>query len=194
MGGSQCLILEETLGLSKEGLRTCFLPKTGPKETIALQFPRWKQFDFIRVTMSHDSLGCICPGHIPCECCPRYGQDVQLSKLSICLRYFSRILIHFGNKKYINIIQHIKRSCYQAGWVWVLSQKEITLPDPRSWGWKEIQMGLFAPLWQDVDCNIDINFIVKTCSCTSAKCKNCFCAKSNLGCLPFCVCKRKCVK
>ena len=33
------------------------------------------------------------------------------------------------------LIQHIKRSCYQAGWVWVLSHKEITLPDPRKFRW-----------------------------------------------------------
>ena len=49
------------------------------------------------------------------------------------------------------ILQHIKRCCIQVGYLWKLSECEVTIPDPKPWGWK---FGLntpyyHVPLWQD---------------------------------------------
>ena len=34
------------------------------------------------------------------------------------------------------ILQHIRRCCIQAGYLWRLAQSEIEIPDPKLWGWK----------------------------------------------------------
>ena len=33
------------------------------------------------------------------------------------------------------LVEQIKRTCYQAGWICTLCYKEIILPDPKLWGW-----------------------------------------------------------
>ena len=40
------------------------------------------------------------------------------------------------------LVEHIKRSCYQAGWICTLCYKEVQLPDPTSWGWKQTCGGM----------------------------------------------------
>ena len=91
------------------------------------------------------------------------------------------------------LIEHIKRSCYQAGWLWVLSYKKVTLPIPELFGWEKDGQGNFKPLWQRSHFKIDFMNVIKTCCCSKGTCKNCSCAKSKIQCLPFCSCRRRCI-
>ena len=87
---------------------------------------------------------------------------------------------------------NVKRSCYQSGWIWSLCHKEVIPPDPCLWGWKLTKQDSYIPRWQELENAVDISSIIKICTCSSAKCKNCFCSKHKYSCLPFCRCKRKC--
>ena len=31
--------------------------------------------------------------------------------------------------------QHVRRSCYQAGYLWQECQADLLLPEPKEWGW-----------------------------------------------------------
>ena len=85
----------------------------------------------------------------------------------------------------------MKRASYQSGWIWSLCEKEVILPDPCLWGWK-VEKEELIPKWQEIQSDINVHSLIKTCSCSSAKCKTCFCSRNNYPCIPFCGCKRKC--
>ena len=34
------------------------------------------------------------------------------------------------------LLQHVKRACYQAGYLWKEALSNIEIPDPNLWGWK----------------------------------------------------------
>ena len=86
------------------------------------------------------------------------------------------------------ILQHTKRACIQAGYLWKLSEVELKIPDPTEWGWKLTDEGSYAPLWQ-AEANIDITRIVAYCSCVKGDCSKCSCRKSSMKCLVFCKCE-----
>ena len=92
----------------------------------------------------------------------------------------------------IGMLEHAKRACYQAGWIWRHCISNTELPNPEQWGWKLVN-GQYAPLWQTLEEQVDGEVVTITCSCKSAKCKQCSCAKKGLGCIPFCKCQRKCI-
>ena len=90
------------------------------------------------------------------------------------------------------ILQHIKRCCIQVGYLWKLSECEVTIPDPKPWGWT---LGLntpyyYVPLWQDRE-TYDINKVLKICSCSKGNCSNCSCKKGGLKCLTYCKCDKQ---
>ena len=35
------------------------------------------------------------------------------------------------------LYQHTLRACYQAGYLWRQSVKELVIPDPKDWGWEQ---------------------------------------------------------
>ena len=86
---------------------------------------------------------------------------------------------------------HVRRCCYQAGWIWgnTLSQQEHMAPE--HWGWHIYQDRLFITWATTVELGTKhLSVIIRTCNCIKAKCNSCRCA--NMGCLNFCSCRRKC--
>ena len=88
------------------------------------------------------------------------------------------------------LVEHTKRSCYQAGYLWRECIENVTLPDPVLWGWCR-KNGKLVPKWQEGE-TVDILPVISTCTCKTKSCKNCKCAKVNIVCLPFCSCRRSC--
>ena len=88
--------------------------------------------------------------------------------------------------------QHVKRSCYQAGYLWQESLLDLPLPKPTEWGLKCDAMNGYAPQWLTTPLSIDLEKFVTTCSCKSGKCKQCKCAKFDMACIRMCKCDRKC--
>ena len=89
--------------------------------------------------------------------------------------------------------EHIKRACYQAGWLWQEALNNSIVQNPTDWGWI-CKDGRFVPNWQVCDDNvIDVHTDIQVCSnCKKAFCKRCKCKLSGMKCLPFCGCQRKC--
>ena len=83
----------------------------------------------------------------------------------------------------LGLIEHAKRSCYQAGYLWQESIDNVHLPDPALWGWTRHENRL-VPRWQEGDT------AVFPCSCRNNGFKNCNCVKKGTVCLSFCFCRR----
>ena len=49
------------------------------------------------------------------------------------------------------LLQHIKRACYQRGWVWRTSVLDGGLPNPEYWGWIKLDSDNVRPKWQDIE-------------------------------------------
>ena len=93
----------------------------------------------------------------------------------------------------LGLIEHTKRTCFQAGWVWVECKGNVTLPDVKQWGRQKGTEQSLIPTWQLSDQNlIDINDVIFTCTCQISRCKNCKCVRMGVTCLPFCRCQRNC--
>ena len=92
------------------------------------------------------------------------------------------------------LLLHMKRASLQAGYLWKEAEMDVTIPDPKLWGWCLDQNKLLMPQWQLLNCSISIGQLTATCSCRSKtrSCKNCKCAKENLICLRFCNCMGNC--
>ena len=92
------------------------------------------------------------------------------------------------------LLEHIKRSTYQAGWMWRECERNIVLPDPALWGWKTFseQFSRYFPRWQENESVTNIFEVLATCGCKTSICKNCKCRSMGEKCLDFCKCKRKC--
>ena len=88
------------------------------------------------------------------------------------------------------LVQHAKRSCYQAGFLWQDCLENVTPPQPTQWGWKRSE-GKLVPSWQ-IEEAFDISTVISSCSCKINACKNCKCYKNKTACLPFCSCRRTC--
>ena len=88
------------------------------------------------------------------------------------------------------IEQHVRYACIQTGYLWKLSDLELDIPNPTSWGWKWSSVSTFSyiPLWQA--CSLpDLHSLLKTCSYTKESCDNCTCKKSGMNCMKFCKCE-----
>ena len=113
------------------------------------------------------------------------------------------VSIYYPGQKYLNIddaqlkrflIQHIKRSALQPGWVWKDCESNINIPDPATWGWLCLSLNplTYCPKWYET--LVDIKKRILTCSGKSFKCDNCKCAKEKVSYTEYCGCERKCVK
>ena len=89
------------------------------------------------------------------------------------------------------LFQHLLRASYQSGWVWGNSLLLEAPPQKESWGWR-IHGGSLKFNWKTIDCYDKLVKLAVVCQCRSNKCLNCKCAKSNVKCLRFCNCSRKC--
>ena len=89
------------------------------------------------------------------------------------------------------LIEHLKRACFQGGWIWREAINNIDTPDPENWGWK-LNDGKYHPRWQNYEPDIDVLTVCQVCSCKKALCRNCKCSKLGENCLPFCGCHQKC--
>ena len=92
------------------------------------------------------------------------------------------------------LLEHIKRSAYQAGWLWRECWLNITLPNPVLWGWKtnSEDIDTFSPQWQQSAPETTIEDVLTMCGCKTDSCKNCKCGTLGEKCLAFCKCQRKC--
>ena len=92
------------------------------------------------------------------------------------------------------LIQHIKHSALQAGWVWKGCESNIDIPDPTTWEWLCLSLNplTYCPKW--CEALVDIKKCIVTCSCKSFKCDNCKCAEEKVSCIEYRCCKRKCAK
>ena len=90
------------------------------------------------------------------------------------------------------ILQHMRRACIQAGYLWKYCECELSIPSPKNWGWKLNSDSKYVPCWQEKPV-FDIQSVLKTCSCTKGICSSCSCKKSGFNCLTYCKCdKEKC--
>ncbi len=90
------------------------------------------------------------------------------------------------------LLQHVKRSCYQAGYLWQECQSDLQLPEPNEWGWGfDVKQG-FIPCWLSVLSSVDLEKFITTCSCKTGKCERCKCATADMACIRMCGCNRKC--
>ena len=87
------------------------------------------------------------------------------------------------------VLQHIKRSAIQAGYLWKMCELETSIPDPVEWGWKCLPDGSLVPLWQSEEMRIDFKELISTCSCSRGDCSKCSCKKSVMKCLTYCKCE-----
>ena len=90
------------------------------------------------------------------------------------------------------LLQHTKRACYQAGYIWQECLEDLPLPDPKLWGWHFDEVQGLIPLWLSALSPVDIETFVTTCGCKTAKCDSCKCASAGLTCIRMCVCNRAC--
>ena len=88
--------------------------------------------------------------------------------------------------------QHVRRSCYQAGYLWQECQSDLLLPEPKEWGWVFDEKQGFIPYWLSVLSTVDLEKFVTTCTCKSGKCKSCKCATADMACIRMCGCNHKC--
>ena len=91
------------------------------------------------------------------------------------------------------VVQHANRAILQAGFIWREADTDVCLPDPTTLGWR-LQNGQYLPKWQSKDSGVEgLVALTTVCSCRTAKCKSCKCAKNKLNCLPMCGCSQKCL-
>ena len=86
---------------------------------------------------------------------------------------------------------HMMRAAYQAGWIWGSCLKtNCQLPEPTDWGWTKDGV-MLLPIWTTIPV-LDYNKLFFKCSCRTNVCTHCKCKKSELNCMPFCKCLKKC--
>ena len=88
------------------------------------------------------------------------------------------------------LLEHTRRACFQAGYLWMECVSNVSLPEPTLWGWVRHE-GSLIPKWQSNEPK-DIKCVLSSCSCKTNICNSCSCAKDNLPCIPGCNCRRSC--
>ena len=85
------------------------------------------------------------------------------------------------------LLQHVKRSIYEAG-IWATSDdQQLNIPSPDRFGWKK-EDGCWVPVWLTLpEVSRSCRELVK-CSCKT-QCSRCKCAKASLPCTDLCKCK-----
>ena len=71
------------------------------------------------------------------------------------------------------LLQHTKRACYQAGYLWNECLHNVEVPDPSLWGWMKKENGEFIPCWQRVNTPRTVDSVISTCTCKSTSCQSC---------------------
>lgn len=103
--------------------------------------------------------------------------DMELSKARLSIYQTAvmggfRVLPPTPDALELHII--IKRSCYQAGWIWgnTISQQKSYLPT--EWGW-HLQHDRLAISWTRTSSlgTLLLSKLITTCKCTTAKCTSC---------------------
>ena len=89
------------------------------------------------------------------------------------------------------LLEHTRRACLQAGWLWREGKSNVAAQDPTNWGWTKSD-GKFVPKWHTLDEDTDVLKVIQVCNCKKALCKKCKCTTNNMACLPFCACQQKC--
>ena len=64
------------------------------------------------------------------------------------------------------LVQHTKRACIQAGWIWCEGFSNVDIQDPNNWGWTLVD-DKYVPKWKVVDDLKNVLNVIRTC--TSAK-------------------------
>ena len=121
--------------------------------------------------------------------------DVNENLSSLRLKYFLHRCDDNFKKiapSYSALCMHVKRACYQAGYLWAECLCDVSLPNPCEWGWMRDNEGHLAPQWLPESVSVDHGKLLVTCSCKTKKCKNCKCAKLCVACLPQCKCFGEC--
>ena len=88
--------------------------------------------------------------------------------------------------------QHVKRTIYQAGFIWAQSLvPSPNLPKPDEWGYKSSEQG-WIPYWTDLpDASSSCKELVK-CGCKKGCRQQCKCRALNLPCTSSCKCNGDC--
>ena len=127
-----------------------------------------------------------------------FSKDSSATSLSLGkLRYKSFFKSPDPNLKAIipsnqGLIEHVKRSAFQAGWLWRECQLNPDYPLITDWGWVKEETRFF-PKWCFEYKSLDL--VIITCSCKEdGKCNRCKCSLSKQSCLEFCHCQRHCSK
>ncbi|CAB3981604.1 Hypothetical predicted protein, partial [Paramuricea clavata] len=87
------------------------------------------------------------------------------------------------------LLQHIRRTVYQAG-IWTTStQAEPVVPSPQDFAWTKVADS-WVPVWMTMpEVSKACRELIK-CVC-KGDCSKCKCVKANLDCSPLCKCKCK---
>lgn len=116
--------------------------------------------------------------------------DIERMNHFLCLPSHDLRSIPFSR---LGLIEHTKRSCFQAGWCWVECRENVHLPDVDKWGRKKNAQGKLIPTWQVTEEPIlSVENVVFTCTCVTSRCANCKCARKQEECLEYCKCQRNC--
>ena len=96
---------------------------------------------------------------------------------------------------------YIRRSCYQAGWVWGNTTCQEPAPPVENFGWI-MHTDKLSVKWigEPTDPTI-LERLIRTCKCkpieldklTDKKCKTCTCGITGMPCLEQCNCQRSCI-
>lgn len=90
------------------------------------------------------------------------------------------------------LVQHIKRTCYQAfTWSQAL-EKTPDLPEPTDWGWTK-DAGQWQPLWTTIPEAASSCAELIRCRCKKGCTGRCKCNKAALKCTALCLCAGDCV-
>ena len=89
------------------------------------------------------------------------------------------------------LLLQVLRSAYQAGWIWGNTLIQQNPPQTESWGWR-FYNGNLKLRWKCQDAYTDLMKITSVCQCRITKCKSCKCAKSQIKCLKYCNCNKRC--
>ena len=55
------------------------------------------------------------------------------------------------------LLQHTKRACYQAGYLWQECESDLDHPDPKLWGWTFNEDHGLIPCWLTATSPIDLD-------------------------------------
>lgn len=92
------------------------------------------------------------------------------------------------------LIQHTKRTIYQAGHVWnqcmVINPE---LPQPSDWGYEMSLYGEWKPFWTELPEAAKVCYELKKCGCKTGCQRRCTCKGLNLKCTALCLCNGQCL-